>query len=166
MTIHDVRQHHREFDLDTNGFTFTKLAPKQRVNSSSAEEQIRQDYYPGLEELAENLYAAQHARSQLIDDVLKSLTMTGPARLLPSSSITSFEHTRPCPTKAKLTLTVAGKTYLPIIHTSTTAATLLSSKVPSRNSTCLLESSRYTAQAHITRTSVPGGLSRRYARIL
>ncbi|KAJ4368570.1 hypothetical protein N0V86_009477 [Didymella sp. IMI 355093] len=61
MTIHDVRQHHREFDLDTNGFTFTKLELKPRVNSSSTEEEIRQDYYPELEELAKNLTGATTA---------------------------------------------------------------------------------------------------------
>jgi hypothetical protein len=45
------------------------------------------------------------------------MTMAGPARALRSSSIMSFEHTRRRLTKASLTLTVAGKTYLLAIHT-------------------------------------------------
>jgi hypothetical protein len=48
---------------------------------------------------------------------IELLTMAGPARALHSSSIMSFEHTRRRLTKASLTLTVAGKTYLLAIHT-------------------------------------------------
>ncbi|KAF1930530.1 uncharacterized protein M421DRAFT_99821 [Didymella exigua CBS 183.55] len=61
MTIHNVRQRQQEFDLDTNGFTFVKLKPKQRINGSSTEDEIRQDYYPELVELAKNLTGASTA---------------------------------------------------------------------------------------------------------
>jgi hypothetical protein len=55
MVIYDIHQTHQQFDLDTNGFKFVKLRSKQRVNNSSDEETIRQEYYPELEELAKDL---------------------------------------------------------------------------------------------------------------
>lgn len=55
MTIRDVRQVERVFNLDTNGFTFIQLPPRERVSASSSEERIRHDYYPELEALAKSL---------------------------------------------------------------------------------------------------------------
>lgn len=55
MTIHDVRTTTRDFDLDTNGFRFIKLTSKPRVDKSSTEETIRQEYLPELEMLAKDL---------------------------------------------------------------------------------------------------------------
>ncbi|KAJ8107349.1 hypothetical protein OPT61_g8931 [Boeremia exigua] len=59
--IHDVRHVQREFSLDTNGFHFVKLPPKHRIDASSTEERIRQDYYPELEALAKSLTGASTA---------------------------------------------------------------------------------------------------------
>lgn len=89
---------------------------------------------------------------------MNPLTMTGPARVLHLFSIMSFEHTRRQLTKASSTLTVAGKTYLLVIHTWTIAATSTFSKVPGRSSTCLLTFPYCTTRAHDTLISAPGGL--------
>lgn len=55
MIIQDVRHVQREFDLAINGFEFVKLPSRQRVDHSSTEEMIRQDYHPELEALAKRL---------------------------------------------------------------------------------------------------------------
>ncbi len=55
MIVHDVRHAQRSFSLDTNGFTFLKLPSRKRIDVSSTEEMIRQDYYPELEGLAMSL---------------------------------------------------------------------------------------------------------------
>lgn len=69
MTIRNVRQEQRGFDLDTNGFTFVKLSPKQRISGSSTEEEIRQAHYPELVELAKNLYAVPRTRLEVTESV-------------------------------------------------------------------------------------------------
>lgn len=56
MTICDARNL-QDVDLDVNGFKYLQLTPKQRVDSMSTEEVIRQEYYRELEDLAKSLYA-------------------------------------------------------------------------------------------------------------
>lgn len=70
---------------------------------------------------------------------MESLTMTGRARAPLLSSTMSFGHTRRPPTKASLTHTVAGKTYLLVTHMSTIAETSISSKAPGKSCTCPLK---------------------------
>lgn len=65
MTIHDVRNAQHAFNLETNGFTFMQLSSKQRVDSSSTEEEIRERYYPELVDLAKRLYAALRTHSHM-----------------------------------------------------------------------------------------------------
>ncbi|PSK40326.1 hypothetical protein B9Z65_29 [Elsinoe australis] len=62
MIIQDIRkQPVQAFDLATNGFKFIKLPPKQRVDSSSTEQTIRETYYLELEALAKSLTGASTA---------------------------------------------------------------------------------------------------------
>ncbi|KAI4657960.1 uncharacterized protein J4E78_006350 [Alternaria triticimaculans] len=55
MLIRDVRKANKTFDLDVNGFTFVTLPQKQRVDRHSSEEDVKQEYYPELEEVVKNL---------------------------------------------------------------------------------------------------------------
>lgn len=55
MIIQDARHVQQDFSLDINGFKFVKLPCKQRADTSSTEEMIRQTYYPELETLAKSL---------------------------------------------------------------------------------------------------------------
>ena len=55
MTIHDVRLTSRIFNLETNGFQFIELQPRQRVTLASDEHTIRREYYPELESLVKRL---------------------------------------------------------------------------------------------------------------
>ena len=58
MLIRDVRTSGRSFDLDTNGFTFVTLPPKDRVSRASTEEEVKCEYYPEVEELVKKLYTS------------------------------------------------------------------------------------------------------------
>ncbi|KAL3424786.1 hypothetical protein PVAG01_04067 [Phlyctema vagabunda] len=53
VTIHDVRTKEQMFDLDTNGFVFVKLPPKER--SIENEEVIRRELYPEFEGLIKEM---------------------------------------------------------------------------------------------------------------
>lgn len=55
MLIRDVRTSNRNFDLDTNGFTFVTLPQKDRVSRESTDEQVNREYYPEVEELVKKL---------------------------------------------------------------------------------------------------------------
>lgn len=81
MIIQDIRkQPVQAFDLAANGFKFIELPPKQRVDSSSTEETIRETYYPELEALAKSLYAPlRHSRGLSGNMMVRLTTMTGPA---------------------------------------------------------------------------------------
>lgn len=57
MHIHDVRIGDKTFKLDTHGFQFVTLQPRERVTGADDEETIRREYYPELEGLAKNLYS-------------------------------------------------------------------------------------------------------------
>jgi len=56
MTIRDIRRSDKDFDLDTNGFTFISLSPASRVTRGDDEETVKRNYYPELEEIAKKLY--------------------------------------------------------------------------------------------------------------
>lgn len=56
MIIHDVRNSDKQFDLDTNGFQFVQLPPKNRISLDDEEETVKREYYPELEHLAKQLY--------------------------------------------------------------------------------------------------------------
>jgi len=55
MTIRDVRTSDAEFDLDTHGFQFVQLSPKQRVSRDNDEDTVKREYYPELEDIAKKL---------------------------------------------------------------------------------------------------------------
>lgn len=61
MHIHDVRIGDKTFKLDTHGFQFVTLQPRERVTGADDEETIRREYYPELEGLAKNLTGATTA---------------------------------------------------------------------------------------------------------
>ncbi|KZM25783.1 uncharacterized protein EKO05_0002577 [Ascochyta rabiei] len=61
MTIRDLRSTIQDHNLETNGFKFLRLTPRQRVDSLSTEETIRREYYPELEHLAKSLTGASTA---------------------------------------------------------------------------------------------------------
>lgn len=56
MIIRNVRTSDKCFDLDTQGFQFLKLLPKQRVSCNDNEEAVKHEYYPELECIAKELY--------------------------------------------------------------------------------------------------------------
>lgn len=56
MTIRDVRLSPKTFDLQTNGFQFIKLPPRQRVTVTDDEVMVKRSYYPELENLVTELY--------------------------------------------------------------------------------------------------------------
>jgi hypothetical protein len=55
MLIRDVRKADKTFDLDVNGFTFVTLPRKDRVGRGSSEQDVKQEYYPELEDVAKKL---------------------------------------------------------------------------------------------------------------
>jgi hypothetical protein len=56
MIIRDVRTSNKNFNLDTHGFEFVQLLPKQRVSRNDDEETVKREYYPELEYIAKRLY--------------------------------------------------------------------------------------------------------------
>ncbi|XP_014559508.1 hypothetical protein COCVIDRAFT_35279 [Bipolaris victoriae FI3] len=61
MLIRDARTSGKTFDLDTNGFTFVTLPPKDRVTRESTEEEVKREYYPEVEEIVKKLTGATTA---------------------------------------------------------------------------------------------------------
>ncbi|KAF1977572.1 hypothetical protein BU23DRAFT_299230 [Bimuria novae-zelandiae CBS 107.79] len=61
MTIHDVRLTTKTFSLQTNGFQFVKLSPRQRVTATDDEVTINRTYYPELSDLVKKLTGASTA---------------------------------------------------------------------------------------------------------
>jgi hypothetical protein len=60
MIIRDVRTIDRSFHLDTQGFEFVHLPPKERVSRDDDEETVKREYYPELESIASKLYIYNH----------------------------------------------------------------------------------------------------------
>jgi hypothetical protein len=58
MKIHDIRKCPHNFTLDANGFQFVSLPPKPRITASDAEETIKQEYYPEIEDVIKKLYSS------------------------------------------------------------------------------------------------------------
>jgi hypothetical protein len=56
MIIRDVRTSATQFHLDSHGFQFVQLPPKQRVSRDDDEETVKHEYYPELEDIAKKLY--------------------------------------------------------------------------------------------------------------
>jgi hypothetical protein len=57
MIIRNVRTSNKTFSLDTNGFEFVQLSPKQRVSRDDDQETVKREYYPELESIAKELYS-------------------------------------------------------------------------------------------------------------
>jgi hypothetical protein len=56
LVIRDVRTSAAKFHLDSHGFQFVQLPPKQRVSRDDDEETVKHEYYPELEDIAKKLY--------------------------------------------------------------------------------------------------------------
>jgi hypothetical protein len=56
MIIRDIRSSTKRFYLDTQGFEYVQLPPKQRVSRNDDEEVVKCEYYPELESIAKALY--------------------------------------------------------------------------------------------------------------
>ena len=86
MTIRDVRLSPRVFDLQTNGFQFIKLPPRQRVTGTDDEVTVKRDYYPELEDLVRGLYVIIDLHSMLKRNILNGAS-SAPVHRQPSLSI-------------------------------------------------------------------------------